>query len=112
MRNMIRLTMVTAVAAVAFAFAAVAESVSVKYRGLVDLTPFACEAVVSSFVRRVCYDEDQRYMLISLQGVYYHYCAIPPDVVDGLLAAPSVGGFYNAHIKSNFDCRIFPPPDY
>jgi len=38
--------------------AAHAETVEVKYRGPVDLAPFACEAVTrSSFIERVCYDE-------------------------------------------------------
>jgi hypothetical protein len=47
--------------------AAHAETVEVKYRGSVDLTPFACDTVTrSSFVQRVCYDEKNAYMLINL----------------------------------------------
>jgi hypothetical protein len=46
-----------------------AESVAVKYRGVVDLKPFACtETPRSSFIQRVCYDKAQSYMLIDLRG--------------------------------------------
>jgi hypothetical protein len=46
-----------------------AETVSVKYRGEVDLAPFACKAVTrSSFIDRVCYDEKNTYMLMNLRG--------------------------------------------
>jgi KTSC domain len=96
-----------------FSLTAHAESVVVKYRGVVDLGPFQCTAVTqSSFVHRVCYDKAQQYMLIELSGVYYHYCGIDDGTVSGMLAANSVGGFYNARIKGRFDCRVTPPPSY
>ena len=38
----------------------------VKYRGPVDLKTFACSDVLSSFVRRVCFDKANSYMLIDL----------------------------------------------
>jgi len=54
-----------------------AESVDVKYRGTVNLAPFSCtDAERSSFIKRVCYDKANQYMLIRLNGVYHHYCAI------------------------------------
>jgi hypothetical protein len=44
-----------------------AESVYVKYRGEVDLKYFDCTDVArSSFIRRVCYDKTNEYMLIDL----------------------------------------------
>jgi hypothetical protein len=56
-----------------------AETVSVKYRGPVDLAPFACEAVTrSSFIEWVCYDAKNSYILINLRGSWYHYCEIDP----------------------------------
>ena len=55
-----------------------AETVDVKYRGPVDLTPFACtDTPRSSFVRRVCYDDKSQYMVIQLNNTYYHYCEMP-----------------------------------
>jgi hypothetical protein len=93
--------------------AARAESVYVKYRGEVDLSSFDCNYVTrSTFIRRVCYDWRNEYMLISLNDTFYHYCAIDADTVASLLSAPSMGEFYNTSIKGNFDCRVYPVPDY
>jgi len=85
----------------------------VKYRGRVDLAPFACQSVArSSFIQRVCYDRREQYMLISLNGVYYHYCEISPRAVSALLNADSIGKHYNAAIKGNYDCRVNRVPAY
>lgn len=44
-----------------------AETVSVKYRGSVDLKTFACDDISrSSFITRVCYDRAKQYMIIRL----------------------------------------------
>jgi KTSC domain len=72
------------------------ETVDVKYRGTVDLQTFECrDTPRSSFIQRVCYDKAQSYMVISLQGMYYHYCELPPATFD----APSMGQYYNRNIK-------------
>jgi hypothetical protein len=90
-----------------------AETVFVKYRGAVDLAPFACNDITrSSFINRVCYDHTNAYMLISLNGTYYHYCGIGAATVSALLAADSMGRFYNASVKGNFDCRVNRVPAY
>ena len=90
-----------------------AEAVSVKYRGEVDLAPFSCEATArSSFIERVCYDAKNSYMLINLSGTWYQYCEIDQGAVSDLLKAESMGRFYNASIKGNFDCRTHRVPAY
>jgi|SRR5215469_5614105 len=90
-----------------------AETVEVKYRGLVDLAPFTCETVTrSSLVQRVCYDPREQYMIINLHGIYYHYCEIDAGTVDQLLTAQSMGRFFNAVIKGRFDCRTRRVPPY
>ena len=90
-----------------------AESVYVKYRGEVDLSSFDCTYITrSSFIRRVCYDRRNEYILISLNGTFYHYCAIDAGTVSSLLSAPSMGQFYNASIKDTFDCRVHQVPGY
>ena len=90
-----------------------AESVYVKYRGDVDLRFFDCwEITRSSFIKRVCYDRRSEYMLISLNGTFYHYCEIDAGTVFSLLSAPSMGRFYNANIKDQFDCRVHRVPEY
>jgi KTSC domain len=95
-----------------------AEEVCVKYHKCVPLNQFQCTDLTrSSFVERVCYAESKRYMIIKLQGTYYHYCQIGPATVAELLAAPSIGRYYNANIKSAatnraFDCRDHPIPSF
>lgn len=96
---------------------AYSETVDVKYRGRLDLKPFQCKDTVSSFVRRICYDEQQKYMLIDLQGTWYNYCGIDSRTVASLISAESVGRFYNSHIKGTgkdgpFDCRTHRVPVY
>jgi KTSC domain len=44
-------------------------------------------------VKRICYDRGNTYMLINLNGTYYHYCEIDGETVIGLLHAESVGRF-------------------
>jgi hypothetical protein len=47
-----------------------------------------------------------------LNGTWYHYCEIDQETVSGLLAADSMGRFYNASIKGQFDRRTHRVPDY
>jgi hypothetical protein len=95
-----------------------AETVDVKYRGIVDLKPFACSEISqSSFIRRVCYDRANQYMLIKLNQTYYHYCELPPTILEQFMAASSMGQYYNQNIKGwggdgPFDCRTHRVPSY
>jgi len=98
--------------------AATAEMVNVKYRGSVDLTPFGCETITrSSFIKRVCYDATNQYMIIKLKRTYYHYCEIDAGTVAALRAAESMGRYYSANIKGSgqdgpYDCRTHRVPNY
>ncbi|MFQ5564707.1 MAG: KTSC domain-containing protein [Parvularculaceae bacterium] len=77
-----------------------------------DLSSFDCaDTPRSSFIRRVCYDADERFMAIDLNETWYLYCAVDPATVHGLLTAQSARRFYNAHIRRDqasgrgaFDC--------
>lgn len=96
-----------------FSFSANAESVYVKYRGPVDLTPFKCESITrSSFVNRLCYDSKEKYVIVSLKGTYYHHCEVPAKVIADWRQAASMGRYYNAQVKGRFDCRILRVPSY
>lgn len=90
-----------------------AETVDVKYRGPVSLDPFDCSPIkASSLVKRLCYDQDRSYLIVDLDGTYYHYCAVDPATVEAWRSAPSLGRFYNANIKGGaFDCRDHGVPD-
>ena len=100
-------TVVVGCALVAASGAALAERVYVKARGEVDLAPFQCETLAarnSPNVRRICYDENRMYLLVSLSGVWYHYCGVPPATVSEWRRSSSKGRYYNDHIRSGFDC--------
>jgi len=89
------------------------ETVQVKYRGEVDLKPFDCADITrSSFIRRVCYDQANGYMLINLNGTYYHYCQIDAATVAAFTTADSMGRYFNAEVKGRLDCRINRIPMY
>jgi hypothetical protein len=56
-------------------------------------------------------------MIVRLKTTDYHYCAIPADIVEGLLAASSMGTYYNANIRGDavggaYDCRRHPVPTF
>ena len=88
-------------------------TVDVKYRGPVNLDRLSCGVIErSSFIRCLCYDPANAYMIVSLNGTYYHYCGIDKATVDSLKAADSMGRFFNASIKGHFDCRTGHIPAY
>ena len=95
---------------------ATAETVQVKYHGVVSLDAFACADVQeSSDVSRICYDKAVRYMVIRLKTTYYHYCEIDATTVQGLQMASSKRQFFETRIRGNgadgpFDCRTHPIP--
>ena len=90
-----------------------AETVMVKYRGPVDLAPFTCEFVQrSSLVQRLCYDNREQYVIVNLNGTYYHYCEVPASVVAAWRSADSMGRYYNQNVKGRFDCRVNRVPAY
>jgi hypothetical protein len=99
---------------------AAAECVTVKYRdGQVCLDTFKCsETSRSSFVRAICYDASKAYMLINLNGTWYHYCSVDGASVSKLVNAESIGRYYNQYFRSRgsvhgpFDCRDHPVPQY
>jgi|SRR5215472_18932537 len=79
--------------------------VRVKYRETpVDLADRRFEYLdtsKSSFINGAWYDTNNSYMVIGLQGIYYHYCRIPTDAWDGFRAVDSFGKHYNSFIKQN-----------
>lgn len=72
-----------------------AETVCIKHGACpFDLSSFDCaDTPRSSFIRRVCYDADERFMAIDLNETWYLYCAVDPATVHGLLTAHRRAGF-------------------
>lgn len=92
-----------------------AKQIYVKYRGPVDTDNghfHTYNLKSSSLVYEIFYDRPNSYLLVNLKGTFYHYCSIPSNVVNSWVSAPSLGRFYLGNIKGNYDCRIYPFPDY
>lgn len=57
--------------------------------------------VRSSNIAAVCYDaKKQRLVVEFLGGRVYEYLGVEKEIVEDLLAAPSVGAFFHREIKS------------
>jgi len=62
--------------------------------------------VQSTAIKAVGYDPatQQLYITFTSSAHPYTFCAVPPAVHSALMAAPSKGGFYNAHIRGRYGC--------
>jgi hypothetical protein len=106
-----------AVAAIGLTAAAPAsaERAYVKSRGEVDLAPFRCETFSRSpNVNRICYDAGPQYLLVSVKGIWYHFCEVPASAVTDWQQAPAryKGQYYNDAIRGRFDCSAAGFPRY
>lgn len=62
--------------------------------------------VSSSAIDDVAYDRATATLTIRFtSGERYHYRDVPPDVAAGLLAAPSHGRYFQAHIRDRYRHR-------
>jgi len=93
------------------------ETVEVRDRGTVDLSPFECRDINrSSLIQRVCYDKAQNYLIVGVDGSYDQYCDIPATTFDDLMGAPSMGQYFNRNIRragsdGRYDCRTHRIPN-
>jgi hypothetical protein len=86
-----------------------AETVTAKYIGDVDLTPFQCIDVTKShFIHRACYDPATERLLLQLGSRYHQYCGVDSTTSQALLDSDTKGVFYNTTIKGHFSCRKQP----
>ncbi|MBR1200532.1 KTSC domain-containing protein [Bradyrhizobium sp. AUGA SZCCT0240] len=88
----------------------VSETIDVAGRSSIDLNSFECRDITrSSIVQRVCYDRARRHLIVAVKGAYDQYCDLPAETYDALLGAPSMGGFFNRHIRPASDARFACP---
>ena len=67
--------------------------------------------VNSSSLASVAYDDDLSMLEVQYRnGGLYQYFAVPHQIFDELLAAPSKGAFVNEHIKPRFPFRCVRQP--
>ena len=57
-------------------------------------------ALDSSVLASMTYAGEATLDLRFRNGTLYRYFAVPPRVVDGLVAAPSKGAYFNRHVKT------------
>ena len=61
------------------------------------------QAVTSSVIDAVGYDEDRSWLLVKFSsGRLYRYRGVPEPEFDALIQANSVGRYYNRHIRDAF----------
>ena len=88
----------------------VSEMVETGDRRPIDLATFECRDISRSTVlQRVCYDRAQHNLVVATGGSYARYCGVAAETVDSLLGAPSMGQFFNRHIRretagGRYDC--------
>jgi hypothetical protein len=58
--------------------------------------------VDSSVLVSVTYEEDATLDVEFKSGARYRYFAVPPSLIEALLASESKGTFFNRYIKSRF----------
>jgi len=63
-------------------------------------------ALYSSVLAGFRYHPDCQQLCLRFQnGELYLYETVPSGVVQGLIAAPSPGGYFNSAIRGSFPCR-------
>jgi hypothetical protein len=63
--------------------------------------------VTSSVIARVEYDADTAELLVWFHaaGGPYAYLDVPEDLYEALLAAPSIGGYFNRKVRERYEVR-------
>lgn len=92
-----------------------AKDIYVKYNGNVNVDNGNFEHFnlsYSSLIKDMYYDNKNKYLIVQLKSTYYNYCGIGKNTVDNWLSSGSLGGYYLGNIKGNYDCRVYPKPNY
>jgi hypothetical protein len=71
-------------------------------------------AVDSSMANAIGYDEESQVLQIEFaSGAIYQYSGVEPETWEELHDTDSIGRYYNAEIKGNYQCdRIYTEDDY
>lgn len=62
--------------------------------------------VRSSAISGVAYDETRWLLRIRFTSgpEIYEFCGVPPHVYEGFIRAPSMGRYYDQHIRDRYQC--------
>ena len=70
----------------------------------VDLDSLECiEVERSRVIRRICYDEFSRTMIVDLAGNYRRFCGVDRAAAEGFLHAPSMARYFS-QIRRTYRC--------
>ena len=62
------------------------------------------DAVESSSLRSVGYDPRRQVLEVEFAtGRRYQYLDVPPEAYEALMAAPSLGRHFNAHVRDRYE---------
>lgn len=79
--------------------------VPIKYGDPIDVSEYeSIDTSRSSFIEDANYDADNEHLILDLNGTNYEYCDVPEDVWEEFQDADSLGSYFNAEIKGNYDC--------
>jgi hypothetical protein len=79
--------------------------------GLSDLGAMECvEVTRSRLVRRICYDEFARNMLVEIAGTYWRFCGVDRATAEAFLDAKSMTRYF-AHARRTYGCASASAPD-
>lgn len=86
----------------------------IKHRWYLDIdsSRFIWWYVADNTVRELYYDSKNRYMIINLDGTYYHYCKVPRDSRNWIYNSSNIYNYYENNFYHNFDCRKWWIPLY
>jgi KTSC domain len=71
--------------------------------------PIAMLAVDSSMANAVGYDEENQVLQVEFyNGATYQFSGVEPEIWEELHDTDSIGGYFNAEIKGNYQCRALP----
>ena len=63
-------------------------------------------SVTSSVIASVGYSPEHHQLEVEFRtGAVYEYVGVPPDVHERLMAAESVGRFFNMEVRDTYPCR-------
>lgn len=110
---MIRLTLFLFLLSLSYGVSA--RDVNVQNRGPVNISNghfIGYQFNNSSTVKQIYYDKVNQYLLVDLDGAFYHHCAVPIETVNVWISLSSIDEFYSENVQGSYDCRINPMPEY
>ena len=88
--------------------------ITIKYRtDPVDISSFQKhDTSDSSFIEKAYYDPSNKYLILKLSWIYYHWCNVPKYIWDDFKSADSYWEYYNEYLRWEYECVSWNTPSY